>query len=96
MAELDSIDAIVIGSPVYYAGPTGQLTAFLDRLFFSVALWRGRVWPCSVILVGLVKRGLAVHSGAAAPVPSRVIAAVPTTIFPVRLPHFQCRAAVRH
>ena len=24
----------MIGSPVYYAGPAGQLTAFLDRLFF--------------------------------------------------------------
>ena len=23
-----------MGSPVYYAGPTGQLTAFLDRLFY--------------------------------------------------------------
>lgn len=33
--RLDTIDAIVIGSPVYYAGPAGQLTAFLDRLFYS-------------------------------------------------------------
>lgn len=33
--ELESIDAIVIGSPVYYAGPAGQLCAFLDRLFYS-------------------------------------------------------------
>lgn len=32
--RLDEFDAIVIGSPVYYAGPAGQLTAFLDRLFF--------------------------------------------------------------
>lgn len=32
--KLDSIDAIVVGSPVYYAGPSGQLTAFLDRLFY--------------------------------------------------------------
>lgn len=31
---LDTLDAIIIGSPVYYAGPSGQLTAFLDRLFF--------------------------------------------------------------
>ena len=34
LEQLESIDAIVIGSPVYYAGPTGQVTAFLDRLFF--------------------------------------------------------------
>lgn len=34
LGRLDSIDAIVVGSPVYYASATGQLTAFLDRLFF--------------------------------------------------------------
>ena len=33
-AKLDGYDGIVVGSPVYYAGPTGQLTAFLDRLFY--------------------------------------------------------------
>ncbi|WP_110955019.1 flavodoxin family protein [Anaerosinus massiliensis] len=32
---LDTFDAIILGSPVYYAGPSGQLTAFLDRLFFA-------------------------------------------------------------
>ena len=31
--KLDEFDGIVVGSPVYYAGPTGQLCAFLDRLF---------------------------------------------------------------
>ena len=33
--RLDEFDAIIVGSPVYYAGPAGQLTAFLDRLFFA-------------------------------------------------------------
>lgn len=33
--QLDEIDGIVIGSPVYYAGASGQLTAFLDRLFYA-------------------------------------------------------------
>ncbi len=32
---LDDIDGIVIGSPVYYAGPNGSLCALLDRLFYS-------------------------------------------------------------
>ncbi len=32
--KLDEYDGIVVGSPVYYAGPSGQLTAFLDRLFY--------------------------------------------------------------
>jgi multimeric flavodoxin WrbA len=30
-------DGIVIGSPVYYAGPNGSLCAFLDRMFFGKA-----------------------------------------------------------
>lgn len=34
-ARLDEFDGIVIGAPVYYAGPAGQATAFLDRLFYS-------------------------------------------------------------
>ena len=28
-------DGMIVGSPVYYAGPNGSLQAFLDRLFFS-------------------------------------------------------------
>lgn len=34
-ARLNEFDAIVLGSPVYYAGPSGQLCSFCDRLFFS-------------------------------------------------------------
>ncbi|MDR0893588.1 MAG: flavodoxin family protein [Mediterranea sp.] len=30
-------DAIVVGSPVYYAGPNGSLCALLDRLFYSAS-----------------------------------------------------------
>lgn len=33
--ELETADGIVIGSPVYYAGPNGSLCALLDRLFYS-------------------------------------------------------------
>lgn len=28
-------DALIVGSPVYYAGPAGSLCALLDRLFYS-------------------------------------------------------------
>ena len=31
----DGIDGLVVGSPVYYAGPNGSLCALLDRLFYS-------------------------------------------------------------
>ncbi len=33
--RLDEFDGIVIGSPVYYSGPTGQLISFLNRLFYT-------------------------------------------------------------
>lgn len=33
--KLETADGIVVGSPVYYAGPNGSLCALLDRLFYS-------------------------------------------------------------
>ncbi|MBQ3710574.1 MAG: flavodoxin family protein [Bacteroidales bacterium] len=33
--KLEHADGLVVGSPVYYAGPNGTLTNLLDRLFFS-------------------------------------------------------------
>lgn len=35
VSQLDQIDGLIVGSPVYYAGASGQLTAFLDRLFYT-------------------------------------------------------------
>ena len=35
LARIHEFDAIVLGSPVYYAGPSGQMTAFCDRLFYA-------------------------------------------------------------
>lgn len=35
--KLAEADAVIIGTPVYYAGPNGQLHSFLDRYFFSTA-----------------------------------------------------------
>ncbi|MGI5843759.1 MAG: flavodoxin family protein [Candidatus Xenobium sp.] len=32
---MQQADAVVIGSPVYYAGPNGALCALLDRVFFA-------------------------------------------------------------
>lgn len=40
VARADEFDGFVFGSPVYYAGPTGQLLSFMDRLFYSS---RGRL-----------------------------------------------------
>ena len=33
--ELEEIDGIVVGSPVYYSGASGALISFLDRLFYA-------------------------------------------------------------
>lgn len=35
--KMEQADGLVIGSPVYYAGPNGTLTNLLDRLFFSAS-----------------------------------------------------------
>lgn len=40
---LPELDGIVVGSPVYYAGPSSNLTAFLDRLFYSGRGFEGKV-----------------------------------------------------
>lgn len=42
--RLNEFSAIVIGSPVYFSGPTGQLISFLNRLFFANgAKMRGKI-----------------------------------------------------
>lgn len=33
--KMRSADALIIGSPVYYASPSGEVIAFLDRLFWN-------------------------------------------------------------
>lgn len=35
-SRLDTIDAIIVGSPVYYGNATGPVLSFMDRLFFPV------------------------------------------------------------
>lgn len=34
-ARLEEFDGLVVGFPVYYSGPTGQLVSFLNRLFYA-------------------------------------------------------------
>ena len=40
IALIDTIDAIIIGSPVYFSSASGQITAFLDRLFLTAGKTR--------------------------------------------------------
>ncbi|WP_294428454.1 flavodoxin family protein [uncultured Treponema sp.] len=48
--KLQSADGIVLGSPVYYASPSGEMVAFLDRLY-----WKGekylRFKPAAAVTV---------------------------------------------
>lgn len=41
--RLEEFDGIIVGSPVYYSGPSGQICAFLDRLFFAGGDFSGKV-----------------------------------------------------
>lgn len=34
--RIDEFDAIILGSPVYYSGASGQIVSFLNRLFFAM------------------------------------------------------------
>lgn len=52
--KLDEYDGIVVGSPVYYAGPSGQVCSFLDRLFYSS---RGRMEGKAAAAVVSCRRG---------------------------------------
>lgn len=47
---LKTADALIVGSPTYYAGPNGSLCALLDRIFYSCGelLWHK---PASAIAV---------------------------------------------
>lgn len=48
-AAMRGCDALIVGSPVYYAGPAGALCALLDRAFYSVTdVFAGKPAACVV------------------------------------------------
>lgn len=48
-SRAEEFDGFVFGSPVYYAAPSAQIQAFMDRLFFShSAKLRGKPAACIV------------------------------------------------
>ncbi|MDO4749785.1 MAG: flavodoxin family protein [Eubacteriales bacterium] len=51
LKEMETADALIIGSPVYFAGAAGGLTAFLDRAFFAGDRRFFRHKPASSIVV---------------------------------------------
>ena len=48
-ARADEFDGLIVGSPVYYSGPSGRLCSFLDRMFFSGGeKWQHKPAACVV------------------------------------------------
>lgn len=43
ISKLDAYDGIIVGAPVYYAGPSAQICAFLDRLFYAGSGFAGKL-----------------------------------------------------
>lgn len=43
-AKAKAADAFIFGSPVHYAAATGNLTAFMDRVFYSDGCGKGRAF----------------------------------------------------
>lgn len=49
VSKLTVADGLIIGAPVYYAGPPGSLCSILDRVFFSNrAILKGKPGACVV------------------------------------------------
>ena len=49
-ARLDEFDGYVFGTPVYYAGISGQLKSFMDRLFYSTGFDKRMKVGASVVV----------------------------------------------
>ncbi len=47
--KFEEADALVVGSPVYYASPNGTLLSFLDRLFYSTGFSKHMKVGASVV-----------------------------------------------
>lgn len=48
-AKCETADGFVFGTPVYYAGPSGQLISFMDRLFYSAGRFLQNKPACAVV-----------------------------------------------
>lgn len=49
LERIDDFGALIVGSPVYYAAPTGQICAWLDRAFYAGdKRWEGKIGACAV------------------------------------------------
>ncbi|MDY3070424.1 MAG: flavodoxin family protein [Parabacteroides sp.] len=50
LEKLRESDALIVGSPTYFGGPTGSLCALLDRVFYSCAKdLQNKVWASVIV-----------------------------------------------
>lgn len=49
MKLMRAADGVIVGSPVYYSGPNGQVTSLLDRIFYGSSSYMANK-PASVIV----------------------------------------------
>ena len=50
LTRLQQSEALIIGSPTYFGGPTGSLCALLDRIFYSCAPHlENKVWSSVIV-----------------------------------------------
>ena len=54
---LKEADAVIIGTPTYYAGPNDQLHSFLDRFFFSTSLSVNKTMKVGATIVSSRRAG---------------------------------------
>lgn len=45
----ENADGFIFGSPVYYAGMSGQLSSFMDRVFYSTSRYMQNKPACAVV-----------------------------------------------
>lgn len=50
-------DGMIVGTPVYYGGPNGQVHAFLDRLFFSTAATVDKTMKVGAVVISSRRAG---------------------------------------
>ncbi len=50
-------DALVVGSPVYYAGSNGQILSFMDRLFYSTSVLFSKTMKLGAAIISSRRAG---------------------------------------
>lgn len=55
--KFEEADALIVGTPTYYAGPNGQLHSFMDRLFYSTMTTFSKTMKIGAVVVSSRRAG---------------------------------------